>query len=175
MTVIPRSNRIGAGGGKSHGYRRRVPARTTTDVLDAMLAPHPDVRDALADAWTAAWTSVDPVLLELCRLRIAMLLGCDDELAARTPAALDAGLDDSTVAVLAAWPYDERFGARERACLAFTEQFVIDVAGLDDATAFAVRDELGEDGLADFVNALLVVEQRQRLRLTWVRLFPEAA
>ena len=27
------------------------------------------------------------------------------------------------------------------------------------------------EGLVDFVNALLVVEQRQRLRLTWERLF----
>jgi alkylhydroperoxidase family enzyme len=149
--------------------------RPTADVLDAMLTRHADVRDALADAWVAAWTSVDPVLLELCRLRMAMLLDCADELAARTPAAVAAGLDEAMVAALAAWPYDARFGRRERACLAFTEQFVIDVAGLDDATAFAVRDELGEDGLADFVNALLVVEQRQRLRLTWARLFPEAA
>ena len=63
---------------------------------------------------------------------------------------------------------------RQRACLAFTEQFVIDVAGLDDATAGAVRDELGEQGLVDFVSALLVIEQRQRLRLTWAQLFTEA-
>jgi alkylhydroperoxidase family enzyme len=152
-----------------------VAARTTTDVFDTVLARHPDVRDALDEAWAAAWQSVDPVVLELCRLRIAMLLGCADELAARTPAAVAAGLDESTVAVLARWPYDDRFGPRERACLAFTEQFVIDVAGLDDATALAVREELGEDGLADFVRALLVVEQRQRLRLTWTRLFRVAA
>ena len=52
---------------------------------------------------------------------------------------------------------------------------MIDVAGLDDSTAFAARDELGEDRSADFVNALLVVEQRQRLRLIWARLFPVAA
>ncbi len=152
-----------------------MPARTTTDVLAARLARHPDVRDALARSWAAAWRSVDPVLLELCRLRIAMLLGCADEMAARTPEAVAAGLDESTVAALAMWPHDDRFGSRERACLAFTEQFVIDVAGLDDATAFAARAELGEDGLADFVNALLVVEQRQRLRLTWARLFEAAA
>ena len=59
--------------------------------------------------------------------------------------------------------------------MAFTEQFVIDVAGLDDATCAAVRDELGEQGLVDFVNALLVVEQRQRLRLVWAQLFGDAA
>ncbi len=36
-------------------------------------------------------------------------------------------------------------------------------------------DQLGEQGLVDFVNALLVVEQRQRLRLVWRQLFGEAA
>jgi hypothetical protein len=54
-----------------------------------------------------------------------------------------------------------------------TEQFVIDVAGLDDDTAGAVREQLGEQGFVDFVNALLVVEQRQRLRLIWQRLFEQ--
>ena len=52
---------------------------------------------------------------------------------------------------------------------------MIDVASLDDATAGAVRDELGEEGLVDFVNALLVVEQRQRLRLIWERLFGDVS
>lgn len=146
----------------------------TDDVLDEILGAHPDVRGSLGDAWGAAWESVDPVLLELCRLRIAMLLGCREELAARTPAAVNAGLDDSAVAVLADWPRSPLFSSRQRACLAFTEQFVIDVAGMDDGTVGAVRDELGDEGLANFVSALLVVEQRQRLRLTWQRLFGDS-
>ncbi len=147
-------------------------ARLSTDeVLDLVLAEQPDVRSGLAEAWSQAWAVVDPVLLELCRLRIAMLLGCDAEFASRTPAALVAGLSDETVAVLARWPTSDRFGPRERACLGFTEQFVVDVAGMDDTVVGAVRDQLGERGLVDFVSALLVIEQRQRLRLTWERLF----
>ena len=47
---------------------------------------------------------------------------------------------------------------------------MIDVANLDDALADAVTAELGADGLVDFTNGLLVVEQRQRLRLAWERL-----
>ncbi len=118
---------------------------------------------------------MDPLLLELCRLRIASLLGCPAELASRTPAAVAAGLDEARVVVLSQWPTSPLFGSRERACLAFAEQFVIDVAGLDDATAGAVRDALGEEGLVDFVNALLVVEQRQRLRLIWEQLFGDVS
>lgn len=149
--------------------------QSTEEVLALVLADQSDVHDELTAAWTNAWEAVDPVALELCRLRIAMLLGSAAELEARTPVALSAGLDEQTVAVLSSWPTSPRFGTRERACLAFTEQFVIDVAGMDDATVTAVRDHLGDHGLVDFVSALLVVEQRQRLRLTWERLFGEPA
>lgn len=142
--------------------------------MSSVLDRHPDVRDALEEAWRAAWAAVDPLLLELCRLRVAMLLGCAAELGVRTPSAVTAGLDEAQVTSLSQWPTSPRFGARERACLAFAEQFVIDVAGLDDATAGGVRDELGEQGLVDFVSALLVVEQRQRLRLIWRQLFEGA-
>ena len=38
------------------------------------------------------------------------------------------------------------FGPRERACLAFAEQFVIDVAGLDDAMPARSSSDLGEQG-----------------------------
>ena len=147
----------------------------TEDVLASVLAGHPDVSSSLDAAWKAAWEAVDPVLLELCRLRLAMLLGCPAELASRTAAAVAAGFDEARVEVLSRWPTSPLFGPRERACLAFAEQFVIDVAGLDDATAGAVREELGEQGLVDFVNALLVVEQRQRLRLVWRPLFGGAS
>jgi alkylhydroperoxidase family enzyme len=148
---------------------------STDEVLDLVLADQPDVRNGLAEAWSQAWAAADPVLLELCRLRIAMLLGCDAEFASRTAVAVAAGLSDETVAVLAAWPTSDRFGPRERACLGFTEQFVVAVAGMDDAVVEAVREQLGDQGLVDFVSALLVVEQRQRLRLTWERLFEDAS
>lgn len=132
-----------------------------------MLCDHADVALHLADAYAAAWRAVDPVLLELCRLRVAMLLGCEAERTVRTPAATERGLDEVTVAQLAQWPKSPRFGARERACLAFCEQFVLDVAGMTDEQAGEVTAHLGPAGLADLAAGLLVVEQRQRLRLGW--------
>ena len=133
------------------------------------------MRESLESAWDAAWTTVDPVLLELCRLRIATLLDCDAARRERTPAAVARGLDDERIAQLPQWMTSPSFDHRERACLAFAEQFTIDVAALDDATVATVRDCLGEQGLVDFVHALLVVEQRQRLRLVWRQLFGAAA
>ena len=157
---------------------RVVPAlfeRSSDEVFASVLDGQPDIRDALDAVSQAAWESVDPVLLELCRLRMAMLFGCPAELAWRTPAAVAAGLEEERIEVLAHWPTSQRFGPLERACLAFAEQFVIDVAGLDDAVAGAVVEHLGEQGLADFASALLVVEQRLRLRLIWQRLFEPAS
>ncbi len=144
---------------------------STDDLIRFVLADHPDIADHLTAAHAEAWRAVDPVVLELCRLRVAMLLGCGAELGVRTALA---GVDEDTIAELAQWPTSSRYGPRERACLAFCEQFVIDVAGLDDEVALAVRSHLGEEGLANLATALLVIEQRQRLRLAWARLFPSS-
>ena len=148
-------------------------ATTTDEVISVTLAGHPRVAASLAAAHAAAWQVVDPVVLELCRLRLAQLFGDTAELAVRTPAAVAAGLDESMVIALSGWPHSPHFGPRERACLALCEQFCIDVAIVSTDETEAVGAELGVQGLADFVSALLVIEQRLRLRLTWERLFGE--
>lgn len=145
---------------------------STEDVLERVLGSgvpgHGAVRATMAAASDAAWQATSPRLLELCRVRIAMLLGDEAEMAARTSAC---GVEEGLLAALAAWPSDPRFDATDRACLAFTEHWVMDVASLDDDTAAAVRAFLGDEGLLNFASALLVVEQRIRLRLVWDRLF----
>ena len=143
----------------------------TAEVLAEVLRDQPAVLAGLEGAWDAAWAAVDPVLLELCRLRTAQILGCSAELSVRIPAAEAAGVTESMVSALINWPTAVDFGARERACLAYTEHYLMDVASLDDATVAAVSDHLGPEGLNNFVSALLVVEQRQRLRLAWENLF----
>ncbi len=129
---------------------------STTATLTTVLADRPDVLDQLEAAHEAAMAAIDPQLLELCQRRISMLLGRDG----------DADPD------LAQWPSSPAYDDTQRACLAYTEQHVIDVARMDDATVAAVADALGADGLVNFANALLVVEQRIRLRLIWESLLP---
>jgi alkylhydroperoxidase family enzyme len=148
-----------------------VTATGEGELLATVLGDVPDVAQFLEALEEAAWRIVDPAALELCRLRIATLLGCDFEKLRRTDTAIEAGLDEAKIAQLSAWPTSERFGPRDRACLAFCEQFVIDVAGMSDELAAAVADQLGPQAFRNFVAALLVVEQRQRLRLAWERLF----
>ena len=141
-------------------------AMPTSEVLDRALVRQPEILAALTAVHEAAWASVDTTLLALCEARVATLLGYE---LAQAPPRLPAEL----LAALPGWPTAPQLSAAQRACLAFTEQFIIDVASIDDDTVAAVFDALGPDGLVSFTNALLVIEQRQRMHLMWSRLLPE--
>jgi hypothetical protein len=93
-----------------------------------------------------------------------MLLGTKSELESQV-------LSPDEIAKLAQWPSATEFDAQDRAVLGFVEQWVIDVASIDDDLANSVVRHLGGDGFATFIHALLVIEQRQRLRLAWQQLF----
>ncbi len=138
--------------------------RTYVDVL----ARQPEILAALTAVHEASWAAVDADLLELCRVRMAMLLGAADSVRCHD-------LDDGLVDDLPNWPTSPSFSPEQRACLAFTEQYVIDVASIDDGLVADLCDVMGPDAVTDFVNALLVVEQRLRLSLAWHRLLPEIA
>jgi alkylhydroperoxidase family enzyme len=133
---------------------------------DRFAAAWPVPFGALADVVVAAWDETDPVLLELCRLRMAALLTSPAEQARRTGRAAAAGLDEAKVAELPRWPTSPRFDARERACLALAEQFVIDANGVTDEQVADVTAHLGPRGCYAFVQALSVVETFQRACLT---------
>ena len=115
----------------------------------------------------AVWSDPagDPLLLELCRLRVAQLLGLDPAALARHPAALRAGLDEAQVGELSRWPTSARFAARERAALAFAEQWLLDPGGMRDEDCAALRTQLGEPGCAAFTMGLALVEATLRLEL----------
>jgi alkylhydroperoxidase family enzyme len=130
----------------------------------AGLCPEPFA--ALSGLVGAAWAACDPVLLELARLRTATLLGSTAELERRSARARRAGLAEAKVAELPAWPTSPLFTARERACLALTEQFVMDANGVTDALVAGVTEHLGPEGCYTFVQAISVLETYQRACLT---------
>lgn len=101
---------------------------------------------------------VDPVTLELCRLRIAGLHGSRSALAARRPEARAAGLAEERIAKLACYDSDPTFSARERACIALAELFAMDPSAIDDASFVAVREQLGEAGTVALLEALAVFD-----------------
>jgi alkylhydroperoxidase family enzyme len=145
-------------------------ALPTNEVLAKVLGANAallDVRHAMDQAHEAAWKATEPRTLELSRLLVALLLHSDAETRERTSGV---EITDLVVAELPRWPTSAAFTDSERAALAFTEQFVTDVASMSDQTAENLRVHLGDTGLNNFTRALLVVEQRIRLRLVWDQL-----
>jgi alkylhydroperoxidase family enzyme len=135
--------------------------------FDRVLALRPDLcadyHAFLALFWTRG--PVDPVVLELCRLRVAQLLGCEAELRLRYEPARAAGLDEAKIAWLARWPTAAMFTDAERACLSYTERFVLDVHGITDAQAAEVARHLTPAGLVALTEALALFEGFARFRL----------
>jgi alkylhydroperoxidase family enzyme len=122
------------------------------------------LRENLFEAWRGfqrlLWTrpEVDASVLELCRLRVAQMLGARHPLGLRTPEAASAGLGEDRIAALESWWSSDAFGETERACLRFAEQFVLDAKGITDADAAAVVGALGDAGMVAFVEALAIFD-----------------
>ena len=114
---------------------------------------HQAVIDGLWDG------SVDPRVLELCRLRTAKLIGSAAASAERTPGT---GVGEATIEALDSWPTDDRFSPIDRACLAYAEQFVLDVHGITGELTRAVVEALGEPGMVTFTTALAAWELSHR-------------
>lgn len=111
-----------------------------TTGLGAVLGLRPDLSEPFRAFYAVFWRDrlVDPVVLELCRLRVAQLLGCATELRVRYEPAVAAGFTEAMADELARWPTSECFTDAHRAALAFAEQFVIDPKGIRGP----VRDDL---------------------------------
>ena len=108
-------------------------------------------------------------LLALVDLRIAQLLG-DDPVPWTGATALP--LVDARREHLSQWPTSPLFSDEEREVLGLTEQFVIDVAGVDDQLRDRVRSVLGPSSVLDVVVALFVLDYGRRVTMVLDRLFP---
>jgi alkylhydroperoxidase family enzyme len=134
-----------------------------------MATPRPrpvDVRAIAPDAFAAfekvmvsARASVDPDLYTLARTRIATLLG----VAGEAPS-------DEKLRALPKWPTSPLFSERDRACLAFAEQFVLDVSAVTAEQRAALASALGA-GAAAFGQMLYAIDFELRLRAAFTQLF----
>jgi alkylhydroperoxidase family enzyme len=97
--------------------------------------------------------AVEPALLDPVRVAVAAALAHPEE-AARTPVHLATETPDPRAAV----------------CVRFAEQFVVDVAGIDDELRGALGETLGADTFV-FTQAVYVVDVFQRGRIALERLF----
>jgi alkylhydroperoxidase family enzyme len=119
------------------------------------------------DFYSRLWDPavLDPVIVELCRLRVAQLVGCGTEQAVRSRPAVDRGLTEDTVADLPSWPTASRFDGTMRACLGFTEQFVIDPSGISADDRALVRNAVGFAHMVGLAQAVAAFDGFSRFRL----------
>ena len=117
---------------------------------------------------------LDPVLLELVRLRVAQMHGARFPLASRRPEAREAGLDEAKIAELDHWWRSPAFTETERRSLRFAEHFVLDAKGMSDEQALPVLAALGEPGTVALVEALAIFDGFGRF-CRMLEIEPEAA
>lgn len=136
------------------------PATTREEVLATL----PDYQRGFDALYQSLWQleEIPAPVLERCRLRVAQLHRCDSEWQ-RQEARLPAGQRQD----LADWHRSDHFDAADRACLAFTEVYVMDPQALTDEHADAVKDAFGEPGLVALVEALGLFYGLTRLSQLW--------
>jgi alkylhydroperoxidase family enzyme len=140
----------------------RVEAATP---LHDVLELRPELAELLDDYLAAVWHAADPVLLELCRLRIATVHGDTAQQRLRHDTAMAAGLTEEKVAALPGYATSPLFTDHERTCIAYAEQYVIDVHGITDADAEAVKRGMSDADFVAFTVALGLFDGLGRLRL----------
>ena len=137
--------------------------------FDEVFSLRGDLHDSYQAFYSLFWEQqlVDPVLLEVVRLRIARLNGCASEMGARYRPALDAGFgEEQAIEALGgvADPGNAKLGELERACLVLAEKFVLDVQSIEDEDVVAVRDVIGEAALVALTEAMALFDGFTRFR-----------
>ena len=133
--------------------------------LQQALGLRPDLEVLFGDYLAHVWSGADPVVLELCRLRIAMLHGDDAQQRLRHDTAVAAGLTEDKVAALADHHGSPLFSDHERACMSYAEQYVIDVHSITDADADRVKAGMTDAEFVAFTVALGLFDGLGRFRL----------
>lgn len=125
----------------------------------------PDAWRHLVDYVDQVWLvdPVDPVAVELCRLRMGQLGPPSILESVRSRAALDAGMRESDVQALPQWPTAPAFNAATRAALHYAEQVTLDAKALDEETSGAVVRHFGDTGYVRLALAIGLFDGLARL------------
>ena len=131
----------------------------------------PGVSRAFEHLQASVWAGSSPDLSALVGRRVTQLLGGTPE--DGTGPAGAPRIAGQKVQQLPRWPDSPLFSEEERACLGFAEQFVIDVAGVDDRLRRQLGSALGADELLEFVVTLFALDYGQRVTMVFGSLFPD--
>lgn len=157
-------------------FYRGVMTETTNDTTVPVPAPEqrislpdvaPDVYRAMAALDRTAAHGLDPILVELIRMRASQLNGCAFCLNMHSADARAAGEAEHRLYTLSAWWETPYFTARERAALALTEAVtqVADGHVPDDVYAEAAR-HFDEQELARVIGVTVAINSWNRIVIT---------
>lgn len=135
-------------------------------MTDPRAVESPEVLEALQVACASVRAATDASRLELCRLRIAQLLGVEAEASAPAWGSVAPG----KIAALGQWPTSDAFDEYDRAALALAEQFVIDVGGVATGPLGPSAAVLGAE-VGPLVQGLYLLDVGQRVQVVLGRLF----
>ena len=130
--------------------------------LDRVYGLRPRFYALFMEDYNRSIERVDPVLVELCRLRMAALLDCKLDLSLRYTPAIKGGLTEEKLLELPKYQSSSLYSERERRCLDFAEQFVIQSSSITDEDVARVQTVLDAEAFIYFVKALSVMDQLQR-------------
>jgi alkylhydroperoxidase family enzyme len=141
-----------------------------------LYALRPEAARLLDHVNEGAWGTAEPALLELIRLRVGRLIGTDDGTPspAQVTRGRSLGLPEEKVSNLTSYSTSAEFSSADRECIAFAEQFAMDVSGVTPGMRDALAAQVGQDDLHDFVTAVFVLEFTQRMQTMSRRLLPSA-
>jgi alkylhydroperoxidase family enzyme len=114
----------------------------------------PRLAPSFAALEAEVWATNDPALLDLCRLRLAQLVG--REVAPRAAPA-------EKVAALRQWPTAPGFTDAERALLDFCEGYAIDPQSLTDEQAARLHEHFDEPALAALTTGIAFFDATARV------------
>lgn len=138
----------------------------------------PKLDSALGEFVGQVWEgAMDSATLEMCRVRMAMLLGSEEDAAFRSPQAAGGGAEgaaelETKLLALSEWPTSPLFTEADRAALDFCEKYVIDPYAITDEDCAEMNRCFSEPELTNLTFALAAFEGliRSRVALAQVAL-----
>ena len=120
-------------------------------------------------------TSIDPKLRELIKIRASQINGCAYCIDMHTQEAIAKGESARRIFALSAWKESPLFTEEERAVLQLTEEVtMISEDGVADDTYDKVVELFGENGIAQLIMQIVVINSWNRIVISTKQIFEGA-
>ncbi|MEO7313854.1 MAG: carboxymuconolactone decarboxylase family protein [Ginsengibacter sp.] len=117
-------------------------------------------------------TSLPPLLLELIKVRASVLNGCAYCIDMHSQEALKEGETTRRLFAVAAWTESPLFTEAERAALQLTDEVtLVSDGGVSDETYDAVIKHFGENGTAQIIMQIIIINSWNRIAISTNQIF----